>query len=333
MLKSFLALFISAQLLSPLWTGEPDYSSKISKNIPQTPKLNYELSKPVSSLKNLKSYIVYDADTGAVYASSNTTDRISPASFTKLLSSQIVSDLLPLDYVITAQKQWLNQEPTILGILPGEQFSLSELLRASIATSGNDAAVTMSFGTANFLGLKPESFMDLMNKKAELIGMSQSHFMNPNGFDDPNQYTTIEDLTKLVYASLKNYPSIVDAAKSDNQDIKKTDRHGHYYLPNWNGLLGVYPNITGLKIAYTENAGYSTIVSYSKDDTNLVAIVSGADSLIERDRAAASLLDAALIANKQKPVNISAEKIKRRYAEWNKLSAKIKAELKAQGLL
>jgi len=118
-------------------------------------------------------------------------------------------------------------------------------------------------------------------------------------------------------------------AKSDNEDIASTSAHGHYYLPNWNGLLGVYPGVNGLKIAYTENAGYSTIVTGVRDKMSVVAIVSGTGSYLERDRAAADLLDAAFLTQGMQPIRVSTNMLNRRYKIWGDLARKIRAELSA----
>lgn len=167
-----------------------------------------------------------------------------------------------------------------------------------------------------------------MNKKAELLGMYHSHFANPDGLDDQNQYSTLEDIAKLTNNVQKNYPDILFAANADNLDIATSSSHGQYYLPNWNGLLNVYPGVNGLKIAYTEEAGYSTIVTFTEDGLSFVAIVSGTDSYLERDRAAADLLDAAKIANNISPKRISTYQLNLRYKQWGDLARKIRQELK-----
>ena len=167
-----------------------------------------------------------------------------------------------------------------------------------------------------------------MNKKATLLDMSHSHFVNPDGLDDQNQYSTLIDFTKVIHNVQTNYPEILKAGASDNIDIATSSAHGYYYLPNWNGLLGVYPGVDGLKIAYTEEAGYSTIVTAKKGDLSLVALVSGTDSYLERDRAAADLLDAALMYDGQKPERITTYKLNLRYKTWGDLARKIRAELK-----
>ena len=321
--------FFSSQknglLLSPLLLGR-DQSEKISKKISDL-HLDFTKSKELESLASVPRYLVYNSDSGVVYYSKGSSLRASPASFTKLLSSQVVIDFIPLGTQITASENSINKVPTILGLKAGEIFSAEDLLRGAIATSGNDAAQALADGATLAVDIYPSEFIYYMNQKAGLLGMSHSHFVNPDGLDDQNQYSTLEDVARLVNNVQKNYPEILKAAQSDNQDIATSSSHGFYYLPNWNGLLGVYPGVSGLKIAYTEEAGYSTIVTASRENMSVVAIVSGTDSYLERDRAAADLLDAAFMTKGVLPVRVTTNMLNRRYKAWGDLARKIRAEL------
>ncbi len=317
-----------SNLISPFFQG-PDQTEKISQRIISPFNLDISKAKTISSLENIPRYLVYNSQTNKVYYAKGADIRLSPASFTKLLSAQIALDLVPKEYLITATKESVDKVPTVLGLKVGEKLSVVDLLRAAIATSANDAAETLSVGAAKAVGISKAEFIYYMNAKATLLGLKNSHFVNSDGLDDQNQYSTLKDLAKLVNNVQKNYPEILEAAKSDNQDIQKTEDHGSYYLPNWNGLLGVYPGVSGLKIAYTEEAGYSTIVVAQRNGYSMVAMVSGADSYLERDLAAADLLDAGFLAEGLPPLRINKNKLNLHYKEWGDLARKIQAELKA----
>lgn len=323
-----LPLVFPSDLISPFFQG-PDQTEKISQRISPPPVLDISKAKTISSLENIPRFLVYNSDSNKVYYAKGADIRLSPASFTKLLSAQVALDLVPKEYMITATKQSVDKVPTILGLKEGEKLSVADLLRGAIATSANDAAQTLSDGAAKAVGISPAEFIYYMNAKATLLGLKNSHFSNPDGLDEQNQYSTLLDIAKLVNNVQKNYPDILEAAQSDNQDIQKTADHGFYYLPNWNGLLGVYPGITGLKIAYTEDAGYSTIVTAKRDGYSMVAIVSGADSYLERDLAAADLLDAGFLAVGLEPIRINKNQLNIHYKVWGDLARKIQAELKA----
>jgi D-alanyl-D-alanine carboxypeptidase (penicillin-binding protein 5/6) len=316
------------KLISPFFQG-PDQTEKISQRITAPLVLDLTKVKTLSSLNNIPRYLVYNNETGKVYYAKGTDTRMSPASFTKLLSSQVALDLVPKEYLITATKDSVAKVPTILGLKVGEKLSVADLLRGAIATSANDAAQTLADGAAGAVGINTTEFIYYMNAKALLLGLNNSHFTNPDGLDDQNQYSTLQDLAKLVNNVQKNYPEILEAAISDNLDIQKTVDHDFYYLPNWNGLLGVYPGTTGLKIAYTEDAGYSTIVIAKRENFSMVAIVSGANSYLERDLAAADLLDAGFLALGLEPVSLNKNQLNLHYKEWGDLARKIQAGQKA----
>lgn len=324
----FLPKIVPSHLISPFFQG-PDQTDKISKKIFPNFSLDTSKSKTISSLNNIPRYLVYNNQTNKVYYAKNANVRMAPASFTKLLSAEVALDLVPTEYMITATKASIDKVPTVLGLKEGEILSVSDLLRGAIATSANDAAQTLADGAAKAVGINNTEFIYYMNVKASLLGLKNSHFANPDGLDDQNQYSTLIDIAKIVNNVQKNYPEILEAAKSDRQDIVKTSTHGPYYLPNWNGLLGVYPGVTGLKIAYTEEAGYSTIVTAQRDGYSMVAIVSGADSYLERDLAAADLLDAGFLAEGIKPVSLNKNNLNLHYKEWGDLARQIQAELKA----
>ena len=319
---------LKSDLVSPFFQG-PDQTEKISQKIASPLTLDVSQAKTVSSLENIPRYLVYNSDTNKVYYAKSAEVRLSPASFTKLLSAQVALDLVPKEYMITATKESIDKVPTVLGLKEGEKLSVADLLRGAIATSANDAAQTLSDGAAKAVGISKPEFIYYMNAKAQLLGLKNSHFSNPDGLDEQNQYSTLLDIAKLVNNVQKNYPDILAAAKSNNEDIQKTADHGFYYLPNWNGLLGVYPGITGMKIAYTEEAGYSTIVTANREGYSMVAIVSGADSYLERDLAAGDLLDAGFLAVGLEPIRVGKNQLNIHYKEWGDLARKIQAELKA----
>ena len=291
--------------------------------------LDFTQMKEVSSLDNIPRYLVYNADTLQVYAGKNYDKAFAPASFTKLLTTQVVLDLVSPDQLLTTTASSVDRVPTALGLKIGEQFTASELIRASIATSANDAAATLAEGTAHLFNLKLNDFLYLMNAKAQLLQMTNSHFSTPDGLDDDNQYSTLIDTAKLIHNVQENYSEITYAGKSDRQDIEANDLHGRYYLSNWNGLLGVYPGVDGLKIAYTGDAGHGTIITAKKDGLSLVVIVSGADSIPERDLAAADLLDIALIAEGYSPIKLTKYRLEPRYKQWTDLIEKTRKELEA----
>ena len=323
----YLLFFLfSPDLISPKSSHSLDLTSRVQQKISKIQTLNDSDAEILQGLDNIPRYLAYNQETNLVYSGKNQKDSFSPASFTKLLTTQVALDLVAPEQYLTASVKSVDKVPTILGMSPGEQLQVTDLVRASIATSANDAAETLARGISSLYGMSSDEFINLMNKKSQSLGMINSRFANPDGLDDQNQYSTLEDITKLIHNAQQNYPEILKSAASDNQDIEKTEVHKHYYLPNWNGLLDVYPGVTGLKIAYTEEAGYSTIVTATREDTSIVVIVSGAESFIERDLAAGALLDHAFTKENIVPAKTTSSQIKKRYQQWADLATKIKNE-------
>lgn len=323
---TIVAFIFGGKLLSPVASLNPDFTAKLSARISDPPKFDLVSAKNAVGLTGIR-YLVYNLDSGKVYFANGAADKIAPASFTKVLTAQVALDLGFPDQLLTATKTSIDKIPTVLGLKIGEQFTLSELLRAAIATSGNDAAATIAEGVASQNGLNLSDFIGLMNQKATLLKMENSHFANPEGLDDLTQYSTLIDLATLVTNTVKNYPEILSAAASDREDIKKTKTHGFYYVSNWNGLLGVYPGVFGLKIAFTQGAGNSTIVLSERSRVRLAVIVTGAKSLYDRDASAASLLDQAFQIEKISPANVTQRQLKQHYQIWTDLINKTKSQI------
>lgn len=317
-------------LLSPYLPGPqvPDVTPKLTATLIRLPELDYTGSTTVPTLADRISYLVYNPSTAKVYAAKNSRVAVSPASFTKVLTAQVALDLASPEDMINTTPAAIDKVPTVLGLKLNESLSVSDLLRASIATSANDAATLLGEGVAQKYDQPLDFFIAAMNTKAQYLGMSHSHFATADGLDAPDQFSTLEDIARLVHNS-KNYPLLISAAASDRRDIEASTTHGRYYLPNWNGLLGVYPGVDGLKIAYTETAGYSTIVTVARNDIPVVVILTGADSIRERDMAAAALLDHAYLSHRLPPVNVTRTQLNRRYQAWTDLANQIKEELKA----
>ncbi len=328
-------LLPAPKLLSPIidQLRPPDLSEKLGQKIVRVTPLDYKRTQTIDTISEKITYLVYNPNTSQVYLAKNHTKPISPGSFTKLLTTQVAFDIAQdEDQLFTATKTSIEKEPTILGLKVGEQVSLNDLVRASIATSANDAAATIAEGLASYYHQPLVYFIEQMNQKATMLGLKNSHFANPEGYDDDSQYSTLEDIFILVSNAQQNYPYILYSGKSDMEDIATSSSHGRYYLPNWNGLLGVYPGVNGLKIAYTQKAGYSTIVTANRENIPVVVILQGAESIRERDLAAAALLDAAYMQERLAPARITRSKVDKRYKRWSDLATKIREELKVLGI-
>lgn len=267
-------------------------------------------------------YVVVNKDGKPVFAL-NPDKKLPPASLTKLVTVMVASDLVEEGDLYEVGKESVGMEPTIIMVDEGERFSLDELLEASLMTSANDTADVLARGVAKKLGRSLgggslEVFVMLMNEKVKLFGLENTHFRNPTGYDEDGQYSSPRDLAKITYFALENYPKIKEIVGTREMTIQESDLHKYYELPNWNGLLGVYPGVDGVKIGYTEDAGYVTIVSSEQRGERFMVVLLGAPDRWARDNWAHQLLNSAFGGKGIRRYKVTRQMIKiERETEWN----------------
>ncbi|KKS98144.1 MAG: serine-type D-Ala-D-Ala carboxypeptidase, D-alanyl-D-alanine carboxypeptidase (penicillin-binding protein 5/6) [Candidatus Gottesmanbacteria bacterium GW2011_GWA2_43_14] len=267
-------------------------------------------------LDKAKAYGIINFETGEIIREKNL-DKILPiASLTKVMTAVVAMDLADKDETFTVSRNAANKIPTKIGVVPGQKLSLEELLNALLLTSANDAAEVIKEGIDSKYGA--EIFIRAMNAKAEFLGLRHSTFQNPQGFDAPNHYSSAGDMTVLSHYALENYPVISQIVVKDFQRLSQTRQHKKYDLYNWNGLIGVYPNVFGVKIGYTGKAGKTTVVVSQRDGVKIMAVVLGAPTVLARDLWAGQALDIGFEETAGLPaINISEQQLKAKYLTWN----------------
>lgn len=258
-------------------------------------------------------YGVVDLDSGEVLLEKNFDKTLPIASITKIMTAVIALDLADPSELITISQASSQQVPSKVMLKAGEKFTLEQLIKSAMITSANDAAFAIKDGIDQKYG--GEVFVRAMNEKAKLIGMNNTNFTNPAGFDAKNHYSSVEDLSLLSHYALNNYPLIKEIATLEFDDLNIDER---FYLRNWNGLLGVYPGVSGLKIGNTGKAGHTTTVVSERGDKKLLAVTLGAPGVLERDLWTAQLLDSGFEKLGFKPVRITEEQLKDKYATWRR---------------
>jgi D-alanyl-D-alanine carboxypeptidase len=194
-------------------------------------------------------------------------------------------------------------------------LTVDELLQAAMMTSANDAVEVIKEGVDN--KYHEAVFVRAMNEKSQALGLHHSSFANPQGFDDQKNFSSVEDLAVLTHYALTNYPRIAEIVKKDYTILAESNSHKKFDLYNWNGLIGVYPEIIGMKIGNTDQAGKTTIVISQREGKKLLVILLGAPGLYERDLWAADLLDLGYQRTKQlEPIAVTREQLKNKYESW-----------------
>lgn len=285
---------------------------------------HYSLKKPQSIIphsyaagpyEDASAYVVINFDTGDVIAEKNMAKKLPIASLTKIMTAVVALDLASPDESFRVSENAANQIPTKIVMTPGDTLTLDELLRAALLTSANDAVEVIKEGVnAKY---HSDIFVRAMNEKAQLIGLKNTHFTNPQGFDNPEHYSSVEDLAILSQYAMTHYPEIADLVKRDQDYLPATLSHGAHKLYNWNGLLDVYPGIDGVKIGNTEAAGKTTVVMSTRENKRVLAVVLGAPGIVERDMWSAQLLDLGFQqAFNMKPIDVQESELRAKYRTW-----------------
>ena len=220
-----------------------------------------------------KSYLLFDHTSGKVLASKEPDLRIEPASLTKMMTAYIVSEELERGSVTLDEPVMVSAEAQAMPgsrmfIEAGTLVPLADLLRGLVIQSGNDASVAL----AEHIAASEAGFVDMMNRTAESLSMTATHFANASGLPDPEHYTTANDLALIASAIIREHPDVY-ALYSEREftynDITQKNR---------NTLLWRDDSVDGMKTGHTEAAGYCLVASALRDDMRLIAVVLGATS-------------------------------------------------------
>lgn len=228
--------------------------------------------------------VLFDVDDQQVLWQRDPNGRRAPASLTKLVTSMVVADHVPLDRSIpvtaatdAAAEKRIEPASTLMGLTAGETLTVRELLDGLFLRSGNDAADTLAAGTAG-----RDAFIAMMNGKAAELGMTGSHFSSPVGLDAPDQYSTAWDLGIAAATIVERHPQLLAIAGTPSVHLDQTPTHKAYDLVNYNKLVRAdqpeyYAGATGMKTAFTDNAGPCMVATANRGGHRLVAVILHSD--------------------------------------------------------
>ena len=240
-------------------------------SVPPPPNMPVNTTQVRAPELTAVSIMVKDIDSGVILYAKNENKLLFPASTTKLMTALVILDQFQTDDIFTV-KSVIN-DGRKMNLVTGEKLTVESLLYGTLVHSGNDAAYTLAENFPEGV----EAFVNQMNVKAKSIGLSDTHFTNPIGFDNPYHYTTASDLTRLASYALKN--KIIDKIAS-TKAITVSDVSYTYFheLQNVNQLLGRVAGIAGLKTGFTENAGEILVSTVKKNGQSiLIAVLKSKD--------------------------------------------------------
>ena len=236
-----------------------------------------------------KSAILMEAQTGTVLYELNPDEALPPASVTKIMTLLLVMEAidrgeLKYDDMLSASEHACSMGGSQIYLKEGEEMSVDDLVKSVVIASANDAAVVLAERVAG----SEDAFVEMMNKRAEELGMENTHFENTNGLDDTveNHVTSARDIA-IMSRELIKHKKITEYSSIWMDTI----RNGEFGLTNTNRLVRFYKGATGLKTGSTDKAGFCISATAERDGMTLRAVVMGSPTRDIRNSSATSMLD------------------------------------------
>ena len=242
---------------------------------------------------DVKTAILIDYDSDEILYELEPDMSIYPASMTKIMTAIIVFDLLKdnkldlEDKFLISEKAWrLSQSGySSMFLMVNDEVSVENLLKGIIIASGNDACIAIAEGIAG----SEENFADIMNEKANEIGMTNSNFANSSGINHPDNYSTVRDIALMSKYLIKNHPNYYELFK---EKTFTWDRTGGDPIKqgNRNPLLYKRVGVDGIKTGYLAVEKYSLASTMKRDERRLIAVASGFQTKNSRSNGSLKLL-------------------------------------------
>jgi D-alanyl-D-alanine carboxypeptidase len=231
--------------------------------------------------------IVLDADTGQVLGENNADAITYPASLTKMMTLYLTFEALNdgrlrLDSGLPVSAYAASRAPSRLGLNPGETVAVRDLILAIVTKSANDAATVLAEGLG---GGSEAAFAQMMNAKAQQLGMQHTFYHNASGLPDPEQRTTARDIARLALALIQRFPREYRYFSVKQFDFRGEEVVGHDHLLDW------YPGADGIKTGFINASGFNLATSAVQNGHRLIGVIMGGRTFRSRDAAMAAMLD------------------------------------------
>ena len=240
------------------------------------------------------SAILMEASTKSVIYEKAPDERRSPASITKIMTAILIFDAIEAGKISLEDEVVTSAYAKSMGgsqvyLEEGEKQTVDTLIKCIMVSSGNDASVAM----AEYIAGSESGFVQMMNERADSLGMENTHFEDCCGLtDSDNHYTTARDIALMAQELITRYPQIKSYTTIWMENITHVTMQGskEFGLDNTNKLLKQYPYTTGLKTGSTNKAKYCVCATANKDGVELIAVIMGCPNYKDRFTEAQSLL-------------------------------------------
>ena len=242
---------------------------------------------PVSDDVDAKAYILIEQSTGKVLAEDKADEKLPIASVTKIMTMLLIMEavddgVIALGDMVEVSENAMSYGGSTMFLETGEKLSVHDMLKGIAVASANDGCVAM----AEHLTGSESAFVDAMNKRAKELGMNNTNFMNTNGLDEDNHYSSARDVS-IMSRELLKHPKITEYTSIWMDEL----RDGKFQLANTNKLIRFYTGANGLKTGSTSQALCCLSASAKRDGMQLIAVVLGSPTSDKRFSSARALLD------------------------------------------
>ena len=232
---------------------------------------------------NAPSAIVIEVSTGTVACATNPDARRSIASTTKLMTALLTLERAKLTDTFTAADYFPGPGESQIGLERGERMSVRDLMRGLLVESANDGAVTLAEGVSG----SKRAFVRAMNRRAQQLKLTNTHYANPIGLDEAGNYSTARDLVRLAVVLRTNR---FFRTTTDRPTVRLTTGNRTRTFANRNTLVRSTGWVNGVKSGHTSQAGYVLVGAGRQNHIQLVSAVLGTPSVAARDSATLALL-------------------------------------------
>ncbi len=233
-------------------------------------------SKEAYPIISGKSAYVVDLSTNTLLMSKNPDLRTPVGSVQKIVTGMVVLDHLDPNSFTTITKYAASKTPDSMGLYPGEKLTINQLLYGLILVSGNDAAVALAEATSG----SESKFVAQMNKKAESLGLNNTHFVNPNGLDEGFQYSSAFDIAAFSVKLIRDYPLLAKIVATREITfpftVTEEENHKDYVLVNNSPTLNL-EGYLGIKPGYTPEAGLCLVTLVQRGSHQFLIVVLGSE--------------------------------------------------------
>lgn len=239
---------------------------------------------------NAKSAIIIEPTTGKIIFEKNSNERLEPASMTKIMTLLLTFEAIDngrvsLDDTVNISKRAADMGGSQMFLEAGSNIRLEEIIKGVSIASANDGAIAI----AEFIGGSVENFVDMMNKKAEDLGLSNTHFANPHGLHADNHYSSAYDMA-IMASNLISHEKVLNYTSIYEDYFNKPDG-SRTWLVNTNKLVRFLEGVDGLKTGYTSEAGYCLTATAKKGNVRYITVVMGEPSSDIRSSETANMLN------------------------------------------